>query len=86
VIVEAIMFEIMIRCPNTSREIFTGVLSDPGSFALTSFFVSHVSCPACGQQHRWSKSDAWLNDSRPSSPDRLQMSELPAPSAGEQRT
>jgi hypothetical protein len=56
------MHEIMITCPETGKAISTGVFSDSKSLALTPFFVSHVQCPACGGQHSWSKSDAWLRD------------------------
>ena len=56
------MNEIMIRCPVTGKELSTGIFSDPGSFALTSFFVSQVHCPICGVEHSWSKSDAWLKN------------------------
>lgn len=56
------MNEIMIRCPETGKDICTGIYSDPATFDLTSFFVSHPNCPVCGRQHSWSKSDAWLGD------------------------
>jgi hypothetical protein len=56
------MREIMVRCPETGKEIPTGIWCDGESFARLPFIVSHASCPVCGKLHGWSKADAWLSE------------------------
>jgi endogenous inhibitor of DNA gyrase (YacG/DUF329 family) len=54
--------KIMIRCPKTSKAVFTGMAMDEKSFAdPTNKFVNNsIQCPHCGQMHTWSKEDAFL--------------------------
>jgi hypothetical protein len=55
------MGTIMIRCPETDQLVSVGIDTDKDSFAsLPEVEASPVQCPACGQQHAWSKSDAIL--------------------------
>jgi hypothetical protein len=56
------MREIMVKCPETGKEISTGIWCDGESFSRLPFIVSHTSCPLCGQLHGWSKADAWLSE------------------------
>ncbi len=56
------MGAIMIRCPTTDQLVEVGINTDKDSFAgLPNVAASPVLCPACGQQHMWSKEDALLD-------------------------
>jgi hypothetical protein len=59
------MSVIMIRCPQTGREISTGIECEAETFNTIPFVVAQSNCPHCGCQHRWSKEDAWLKDCAP---------------------
>ena len=54
------MSMIITRCPRTWREIATGIDTDPYSFKSLPDIPANVKCPACGNQHKWRKSEAWL--------------------------
>jgi hypothetical protein len=56
------MSVIMIRCPETGSEISTGIECEDDDFRRLPFVITQTTCPSCGREHRWSKSDAWLND------------------------
>jgi hypothetical protein len=51
---------IIISCPSTGHPVPTGIGADKMSFESSSFTGNSVTCVACGQQHTWSKDDAWL--------------------------
>lgn len=58
---EAVMGSIMIRCPNTNELVAVGIDTDKDSFAsLPNVAATPLRCPACGQEHPWSKADAIL--------------------------
>lgn len=53
------MAMVMISCPNTGRDVPTGIETDPSSFE--SFrSAAPIRCPVCGRDHAWSKRNAWL--------------------------
>ena len=56
------MPRIMIKCPKTKKLVPTGFAMDKASFDNPTNVLTNntVSCPACGQNHTWSKSDAVL--------------------------
>ena len=54
------MSMITTRCPRTGREIPTGIETDPDSFEKIPDIPAKVRCPACGDEHEWRKSQAWL--------------------------
>ena len=54
---------IMIRCPQTGREIPTGIEMDVVEFRHAPVFSSRVQCPACAREHEWFAKDAWVCDS-----------------------
>jgi hypothetical protein len=54
------MSAIMIKCPNTDRDVFTGIEIDFVSFNRLPNVLSHSYCPACGREHHWRRSEAWL--------------------------
>lgn len=49
---------LMIRCPNTGREVSTGIDIDHGSFARLPDKLAASKCPLCGIEHTWLKCDA----------------------------
>lgn len=52
---------VMIKCPTTGKPVPTGIGMDKGSFEGSSLTDNTVaSCPHCGADHTWSKSDAYL--------------------------
>jgi hypothetical protein len=50
---------VMISCPNTGRDVPTGIETDPSSFESFGA-AAPIHCRACGRAHAWSKSNAWL--------------------------
>ena len=52
---------IMIRCPESGREIPTGIEMDMAEFQRAPVFFSTVQC--CNRQHEWFAKDAWVCDS-----------------------
>jgi hypothetical protein len=58
------MASVMILCPETRREIYTGIDTDETSFAKLPDVVSRAQCPICGREHAWTKKKAWLSPTR----------------------
>jgi hypothetical protein len=54
---------IMIRCPQTGRDIPTGIEMEPEQFKAAPVFFSRVRCPVCAGEHEWFAKDAWVCDS-----------------------
>ena len=52
------MAMIMITCPATGRQVFTGIETHPASIAMLPAINTHLTCPACGNIHVWSMLDA----------------------------
>jgi hypothetical protein len=52
------MAMVMITCPATGRQAFTGIETDPASVALIPPINIQLVCPACGHIHRWSMLEA----------------------------
>ena len=52
------MAMVMITCPATGRQAFTGIETDPASVALIPPINTRLVCPVCGHIHRWSMLDA----------------------------
>jgi hypothetical protein len=52
------MSVLKVRCPETGREISTGIEIDPESFAALPDKLPVSSCPLCGLDHAWLKCDA----------------------------
>jgi hypothetical protein len=59
------MGSIMIRCPQSGREIPTGIEMDVAEFQRAPVFFSRVQCPVCDQQHEWFAKDAWVSPDAP---------------------
>ena len=58
------MASVMIDCPETGREIYTGIETDEASFAKLPDVLSRTQCSVCGQEHVWTRQDAWLSTNR----------------------
>ena len=64
------MSSVMIRCPNTGRGVSTEIETEPNVFRKLPKVAARMRCPACGQEHVWTVSSAWLAKDPPTS-DRL---------------
>jgi hypothetical protein len=58
------MGDVMIRCPQTGREIATGLQSDHASFKRMPVFYGRTLCPICRIEHDWFARDAWVAEPR----------------------
>jgi endogenous inhibitor of DNA gyrase (YacG/DUF329 family) len=54
------MSSVMIRCPNTGRPVSTAIEIEPSVFRMLPKVSARMRCPACGQEHVWAVSSAWL--------------------------
>jgi hypothetical protein len=54
------MSSVMIRCPNTGRPVSTAIEIEPSVFRNLPRISARMLCPACGQEHTWAVSSAWL--------------------------
>jgi hypothetical protein len=59
------MGTLMIRCPDTGRDISTGLVADRRSFAAMPVFFARVLCPLCNTEHEWFAREAWICESTP---------------------
>jgi hypothetical protein len=54
------MSVLKMRCPETGREVSTGIEVDSESFAALPDKLPVSTCPLCGLDHSWLKCDARL--------------------------
>ena len=54
------MGRVMITCPATGRQAFTGIETDPDSVNLIPPINARLKCPHCGRIHTWSMLEAEL--------------------------
>ena len=54
------MAMVMIRCPSTGRQVFTGIETNAASVNLIPPINTRLNCPRCGNTHVWSILDAEL--------------------------
>jgi hypothetical protein len=59
-----LLHDVMISCPTTQLPLPTGVQLSPDVFATAVFLNVRVQCPHCEMEHRWSKSDAFLQEAK----------------------
>ena len=59
------MGAVMIKCPDTGRDIATGIVADRASFNSTPVFFARVHCPLCGTEHEWFAKQAWVCEADP---------------------
>ena len=56
------MGTVMIRCPRTDRAVSTQIDTEPSILKRLPEVASRMRCPACGEVHIWTASEAWLAD------------------------
>jgi hypothetical protein len=59
---------VMVRCPNTGRELSTGIEMDAATFERLPDIRSQMKCPVSSLDHNWSTREAWLGNPAPSVP------------------
>lgn len=59
---------VMITCPATGKAVSTGVDTELATLEQAIPFLSSTLCPACGAEHLWSRSDAWICETIPFEP------------------
>jgi hypothetical protein len=59
------MGTVMVRCPETGRDIATGIVADRESFSATPVFFGRVYCPMCRIHHEWFAKEAWVCEADP---------------------
>ena len=52
---------VMIKCPATGRAVSTAIEIEASSFRRLPLVTAHMHCPACGRDHEWTVSSAWLS-------------------------
>jgi hypothetical protein len=52
---------VMIECPVTGLAVSTAIETEPSSFRRLPKIAANMRCPACGQEHEWTVSSAWLS-------------------------
>ena len=52
---------LVIRCPETDREVPTGIVTDLARFERLGEGYATLLCPHCDQHHQWSRRDAYLS-------------------------
>ena len=57
------MGTIMIRCPETGREIPTGYEAERANFEAMAVFFGRSHCPFCLTEHEWFAQEAWVRES-----------------------
>ena len=72
---DGIVGTVMIKCPDTGRDIATGIIADRESFNATPVFFARVYCPACRTEHEWFAKEAWVCEAdAPDMPPHRQLS------------
>jgi len=59
------MGAVMVRCPQTGRDIPTGLVTDRKSFESMPVFFARVHCPICRTEHEWFPKEAWMCEAEP---------------------
>jgi hypothetical protein len=54
------MLQIMLACTRTGQFVPTGIETDIDTFIALPEALSLTWCPACGSNHYWTKSQAWI--------------------------
>jgi len=62
------MGTVMVKCPDTGRDISTGIIADRATFNATPVFFARVYCPMCRAEHEWFAKEAWVCDAEPHEP------------------
>jgi len=54
------MSSVMIKCPNTGLTVSTAIETSQAVFRVLPEVPARMTCPACGKEHIWTASSAWL--------------------------
>ena len=54
------MSAVMIRCPETGRAVSTQIETEAAVLRKLPRLAGRMTCPACGKEHIWLTSAAWL--------------------------
>jgi predicted RNA-binding Zn-ribbon protein involved in translation (DUF1610 family) len=52
---------VMITCPKTGRAVSTAIEVESSVFRKLPKVAARMHCPACGEEHVWSTSSAWVS-------------------------
>jgi hypothetical protein len=55
----------MIQCPRTGRAVSTEIETEQAVFSRLPEVAGRMRCADCGEEHRWSASQAWLQEPAP---------------------
>ena len=55
------MSAVMIKCPVTGKAVSTAIETEASSFRRLPKVTAQMCCPACGRDHEWTISSAWLS-------------------------
>jgi len=56
------MPRVLIRCPKSGREIYTGLRMNWFTLDSYDFGYQKLVCPECGEEHEWDQKDAILDE------------------------
>ena len=56
------MLQIMLACTRTGKFVPTGIETDIDTFVALPEVLSLTRCPACGDNHYWTKRQTWICD------------------------
>ena len=56
------MGSLMIKCPQTGREIPTGIQADREKFRRSAVFFARTFCSICQDNHEWFAREAWVHE------------------------
>ena len=59
------MGAVMIKCPQTGRDIATGMVADRDRFRTMPVFFGQTYCPLCRAEHEWFAQEAWVCETEP---------------------
>ncbi len=56
------MAQVLIKCPNTDKEVYTGLNMSWSELDSVELGEQVFRCPRCRETHTWEKEDAWLRE------------------------
>ena len=56
------MPRVLIRCPTSGRDVYTGLRLNWLTFEAYEFGRQKLVCPSCGEEHEWGESDVILDE------------------------
>jgi endogenous inhibitor of DNA gyrase (YacG/DUF329 family) len=59
---EMAMSALMVTCPITGKAVTTGIETEADVLRVLPRVEAAIVCPACGEKHFWTRSEAYLED------------------------